>query len=244
MKIKSILIASTIAFILLFYPNLAQANTDIRIIVNFAYLNTDVNPMIESDYCLIPLRALSEEIGFNVEWDDKEQKINIYKESDRMSFQIGNTIVVKNGKSELLPIAPRIVNDRTMVPLRYISECFGKKVKYGEMNGDQNIWITDFDILNENDVEINDNYYMVTNDPVPYYRQRDNAATSRGIKIGDKLITVKDIYGIPRRVYNMANGNIRLTYISKYIPNTGLGSSLYFEFKDDVLISVELDPPN
>lgn len=244
MKIKSTLIGFILVFIMLFNQSISQANNNINIIVNYRYLITDVNPIIEDNYCLIPLRALSEALGFKVEWNNNDQKITIYKESDIIEFQIGNLFVINNGKSDFLPIAPKIINNRTMVPLRYISESLNMKVNYAEMSEEQYIWITDFDILDDIDVEINDNFFMLTNDPAPYYRLRDNKSTARGIKLGDKLSTVKDKYGTPMRVDEMDNDLIRLCYISKYMPNTGSGSALYFEFKDETLIRVELDPPN
>lgn len=95
--------------------------------------NTDIVPYVSDEgRTLVPIRFISESLGADVEWEEEQQLITITKGSDVIKMNIGNTTYSVNDKENTLETAPIITNDRTMVPLRAISEAFGQKVYWND----------------------------------------------------------------------------------------------------------------
>jgi hypothetical protein len=95
----------------------------------------DVAPFIDDGYTLIPLRGLLEEMGASISWTDKNQSITVDKEAQKIEFQIWNNIVYVTGGRYgrvryTLNQEPRIVDSRTFIPLRFVSEHVGYTVAW------------------------------------------------------------------------------------------------------------------
>lgn len=82
----------------------------------------NVEPIIENDRTLIPLRAVVEALDSDVSWEAATKTITITKGDISIVMQIGSNIAVVNGVEKELDTAPAITKDRTMVPLRFITE--------------------------------------------------------------------------------------------------------------------------
>ena len=91
-------------------------------------LTLDTAPFIYDGSTMIPLRGLMEEMGMNVEWDGRVQKIGIYDENTEMTLNIEDDRVYINGKCYNAVTAPMIRDSRTFIPLRFMSEQMGYKV--------------------------------------------------------------------------------------------------------------------
>lgn len=122
-------------FALLLVPNIVQAQ-DIKLWINGDYVTTDTPPIIENDRTLVPLRVISENLGLSVEWVDEAKQAQIYNPTDNLiyTFKIGKS---EYGKGDILvpmDVAPKIVNNKTFVPIRVISEAFGKKIDWDNNN--------------------------------------------------------------------------------------------------------------
>jgi|GEM_PF-2322694 len=113
----------------------------IKVIVNDRYIKFDQLPMIESDRVLVPLRAIFEALDVEVDWNEKSQTVSAVKDDTKISLQIENNILYKNGEEIVLDVPAKIVNDRTLVPIRAVSEGLGARV---EWDGDEyavRIWM-------------------------------------------------------------------------------------------------------
>ncbi len=106
-------------------------------------VNPDVVPYIEEDRTMIPLRALGEAIGFDVGWS--EGKITLTKDEITLGLTSGSDICYINGDPFTLTNKVTIKQNRSFVPLRNITELFGKKVLWKD-NGV--IVISDDDMTN------------------------------------------------------------------------------------------------
>ena len=82
----------------------------------------DVAPMIMGERTYLPVRVISEALGASVEWEEGEKEITIRSEEALISMWIGKTIINVNGNDIPIDVAPIIVNDRTFIPIRFISE--------------------------------------------------------------------------------------------------------------------------
>lgn len=97
---------------------------------NKKVLFPDIKPFIKNDRVLIPIRFLSEDMGYEVEWDSKEQKVSIQNGTKKIALRINNRIVQVDNYSLQADSAPILYNNRTMVPLRLVLETFNSNVTW------------------------------------------------------------------------------------------------------------------
>lgn len=107
-------------------------NQEISVYIDGTKLNTDTSPFIENGRTLVPLRAIAEHIGLNVDWDVNSEKITLCSAETGVILYIGNTSAYKNGTQITLEAPPKLFAERTFVPLRFIGECFGFTVGWDE----------------------------------------------------------------------------------------------------------------
>lgn len=112
----------------------AVAKEDIKVSVNGRLVSFDQPPIIQDGRTLVPMRAIFETLGAEVEWDKNSRTVLAKKDGDMVEMMIGSTTMAKlsNGAvSEItLDVAPQIVNDRTLVPARAVAEALGCSVKW------------------------------------------------------------------------------------------------------------------
>ncbi len=95
----------------------------------------DVAPKIVNDRTMLPIRFIAEALGAEVIWTETEpNKILIKKENIEIIINIGSDTTLVNGKKVELDSPTFIENDRTYLPLRFISENLGAKVEWVEDN--------------------------------------------------------------------------------------------------------------
>jgi len=91
---------------------------------------TDVDPVITKGTTLVPLAVISSQLGYEVHWNNELREVNIKNQSTEISLTIGNKIALVNNESYEILEAPFLLNNRTMVPIRFIAEVFGMKVDW------------------------------------------------------------------------------------------------------------------
>lgn len=117
-------------------------------IINFTDSNGQrVDAQIINDRTMVPLRKIFELLGATVDWDDATQTAFATKDDISIKLQIDNPIaeVTENGitRKVTLDSKPVLINWRTLVPLRFISESLGKQVAWD--NANQTAIIIDYD---------------------------------------------------------------------------------------------------
>lgn len=114
-----------------------HAQQPIKLWVNGNYVNADVSPVIQNDRTLVPIRFISEELGYSVSWDQKERSVTIVSKTDegnKVYLVIGNRTALVKDNMHPLDAPARIINSRTFVPLRFIAETFNEKVNWDSAN--------------------------------------------------------------------------------------------------------------
>ncbi|MGI6436261.1 MAG: copper amine oxidase N-terminal domain-containing protein [Syntrophomonadaceae bacterium] len=120
---------------------LAVSGSDLNLIITPAppppviYLNGqrlhfDVNPIIEDGRTLVPLRAIFEAMGATVTWNDATATATAVKGNTRVVLPVGSTTPTINGIIFKLDVPARIVEGRTLAPLRFVGEAFGGRVTW------------------------------------------------------------------------------------------------------------------
>lgn len=122
-----------VGLILLFSFGL-NANGEAKLWIDGEYVTGDVSPTIVNDRTLVPLRMISEKLGIEPIWNEKEKTITLNKEEKVIVFKVGDINYSVQGENKTLDAAPQIISDRTFVPLRVIAEVFGKNVDWDAEN--------------------------------------------------------------------------------------------------------------
>jgi N-acetylmuramoyl-L-alanine amidase len=134
MKLKLSAILLSLMLCLLAYPTISfGAEATIKLYMNEKQLTSEVAPRIVNDNTIVPVRIIAENIGAKVGWEDKSRKVTINKGDVSIELTINNPVVLVKGKSIKLEVAPTIIDDKTMLPLRFIGEQLGVKFNWDEL---------------------------------------------------------------------------------------------------------------
>lgn len=101
-----------------------------RVMLNGQQLSFDVPPTIESGRTLVPLRTIFEAMGATVNWNAASSTVTATKGSSTIILPVGSRAATVNGKNVSLDVPAKIVNSRTLVPLRFVSESLGAQVDW------------------------------------------------------------------------------------------------------------------
>ncbi|MBE7026127.1 MAG: copper amine oxidase N-terminal domain-containing protein [Ruminococcaceae bacterium] len=120
-------------------------NKGIEVRVDGHYIAFDSEPTIINDRTLVPIRAIAEALGATVGFDDATKTITISKNGNTITMTVGADsahITYYDGAEydATLDCPSMIINDRTLVPVRFISEAFNKTVEW--QADTKTVWIT------------------------------------------------------------------------------------------------------
>jgi len=88
---------------------------------------SDAAPFIADDRAMVPLRVITEALGASVDWDDNTRTVTIIRDGVTLNLVVDQPLPGGMG-------TPVIVNDRTFVPTRYVSETLGAALRWDEVN--------------------------------------------------------------------------------------------------------------
>ena len=90
----------------------------------------DVPPQIINDRTMVPMRAVFEMFGMAVEWNGELRTITATQEDKVIRMQIDSHVLIISSEARYLDVPPTIVESRTLVPVRAISEALDCKVEW------------------------------------------------------------------------------------------------------------------
>jgi len=95
----------------------------------------DSPPIIKNGRTLLPIRPIVEALGGSVSWDPIERKVTVTLGSTTIELWIGkNTARVNGTDTPIDPtnskVVPEIINGRTMLPLRFVTENLGCELQW------------------------------------------------------------------------------------------------------------------
>ena len=93
-------------------------------------IELEAPPVIEKGFTLVPLRFISEAFGASVDWNDALKVITINYRTLTIQLQVDSNVVLVGTEFKKLDVPPKIINGRTLVPIRFISETFGATVDW------------------------------------------------------------------------------------------------------------------
>ena len=142
------LISLLISIILICTAVLSSADSsDIKVLLNGTQLSFDVPPQIIQGRTMVPVRKIFEAQGAYVDWVKEKNLVVASNKTDiitmkvgEMSFSVTNA-VTNQTQFFNLDVPAQIINGRTLVPARAISEALGKNVDWD--NESRTVLITD-----------------------------------------------------------------------------------------------------
>lgn len=91
--------------------------------------------IMENSRTFVPLRFISETMGYKVDYDAKTKSITITNGTQTLELKVGANEYVKDGVKGFMDVKTLIRNDRTFVPLRFFGEAFSKTVGWDQASG-------------------------------------------------------------------------------------------------------------
>lgn len=134
------------------YENLQSVNVNF----NGNYIDKSTPSVIKNERTLVPVRVLAESIGASVDWNAATSQVTIEKNGKTIVLQIGNGTAYVNGapKNVIDNVVPLMVNDNTMVPLRFVNEELGLNVDWDAANFTALVTTPDYVAPTTNPVEV------------------------------------------------------------------------------------------
>lgn len=87
-------------------------------------------PVIRDNRTLLPIRAVAEAMGASVTWENESRTTALAKGDAVILLAIESNIAYINEEKQTLDTSPIILNDRTMLPIRFIAESLGYDVEW------------------------------------------------------------------------------------------------------------------
>ena len=130
---KKMFMLLALVLVISMFGNIVGAQTyGVKVYVdNKAVSFPDQRPFIDkNNRTLVPIRFIAEEMGSEVGWDGTRQLVTISQDNTAIELTIGERRARVNGNWKYFDTSAVLHNDRTMVPLRFISETLGADVDW------------------------------------------------------------------------------------------------------------------
>lgn len=102
-------------------PAMAEEQT-VSVIVDNERVEFDQPPVIEEGRTLVPLRAVFEKAGAAVDWNQETLTATIQRGDYTVQVTLDQQVLYKNGEEIALDVPAKMINDRTLIPVRAIGE--------------------------------------------------------------------------------------------------------------------------
>ena len=133
-----------------FFSVTAFADEEIKLYIDGDIIETDVAPEIVNDRTLIPVRCFFEKFDAKVSWVESTKQVVIENDDKSIILKIDDKTAYVNNEAVKLDVAPVIKNDRTLVPVRFISENLGYNVDWKDET--RSVYITSPEPVEEESV--------------------------------------------------------------------------------------------
>ncbi len=241
-KILAVFIAVALLVTILAGFSAVMANDEITVTLDGKKIEFDVKPQIISERTVVPFRKIFEEIGALVKWNGDTQTVSARKSSKTITMTLGSAdMLIDKGKTDdegnpivetvTLDVPSQVLDGRTLVPARAISEAFG-------LNVDWNRYTKTVIITND---EVDDDYWKENTGTI---NLTDLTYTGEGVEIADNQITITQ-GGDFTLTGTLDNGNITVNTedkvkirLSGAVVVSSEGPCIYFKKADKAYITV------
>ncbi|MDD3654945.1 MAG: stalk domain-containing protein [Desulfotomaculaceae bacterium] len=98
----------------------------------------DVSPVIIEGRTMLPIRYVATPLGAEIGWDGETSKVTVSLGNTKIELWIGQSNALVNGATVPIDannpnVKPLIISDRTMLPIRFVTENLGCDVQWDEI---------------------------------------------------------------------------------------------------------------
>lgn len=129
---------------------LAATDKEIHVVNDGQKLSFDQPPIMVNDRVMVPIRTIFESLGYSVQWNGNLQMATAKKAGNEITVRIDDPVISHTKGSYTCDVPPMIINGRTLVPVRAISECAGCTVDW--RSSTQTVMIFDGSITDNTDL--------------------------------------------------------------------------------------------
>lgn len=134
-RFLSFLLAQILITLFCIIPVSAAAEIGVYLTTDNGYsLNkvpfSDVQPAIVNDRVLIPVRGLFENLGCRVTWEQSTSTAIVQNQNKTIKIPLGKKYIMVDGKKINTDVPAQIINSRTLIPVRAVSEALGLNVEW------------------------------------------------------------------------------------------------------------------
>lgn len=235
--------------------NATAPGTDIQIYVETrdgndqGYLHADAAARVFGGHTMVPLRALAQMLGYEVSYSASSGIINIGSGGTVIELASQSALARVNGEECLLDVPPAIINNRVLVPLRFISEGLGYSVAYQPAYVGTLVFVLPdklvpreevYSVMDQPDAFIDTSSHP--NAPYQTYELKPGYVTKYGVSLGMDIGEVTATYGMPWKPGPdelSVNYDGELRYRSTLTPYSGNSAGIVMKFNDGKLTSYQ-----
>ncbi len=226
----------------------------IDILINSKKLELKDRPFVISERTMIPIRDIAEALGATVTWDGKRNEVTVQLGDTRILLKIGSNTVYVNGTAKQSEIMTQIINARTYVPLRLVSEQLGAAVTWHQST--QTITIDKQIVQHALFVDAIHSYTPVDykGDPTPYRSLQNSGLQVTSIStfahqvqadgtiqapygVNQSALDFAENIGLPNYmlIHNLHGSTFTKEVLRKVLPDQAARSKLI----DEILLNIE-----
>ncbi|MDR7316026.1 stalk domain-containing protein [Brevibacillus nitrificans] len=106
----------------------AEPGPVISLVIDGKGMSTDVQPIRQNGRMLVPIRVIAEKTGANVTYEADTRQVTVTDKGKRVVLLLDSRTAYVDGKRVTLDVPAMVVNKRTVVPIRFVSEAMGYQV--------------------------------------------------------------------------------------------------------------------
>jgi hypothetical protein len=110
----------------------ADGEMPITVVVDGSQIQFDVEPVIEEGRTLVPMRFIFEALGAEVTWQEETRTATATSGERTIVITVDDSNMLKDGETVVLDVPARLIDGRTLVPVRAVSEGMGARVVWNE----------------------------------------------------------------------------------------------------------------
>lgn len=112
----------------------ADEQKSVNVLVNNELVEFDQPPVIIDGSTMVPVRAVFEQAGADVTWDQENQTAMLVRGGYTVTIKLNDTVLYKNGTPVALSVPASIINDRVLIPVRAIGEAMDFSIAWDGYN--------------------------------------------------------------------------------------------------------------
>lgn len=148
------LVLSAFVFSASFINSAFAEEPEITVFINGEKIEFDVSPMLINDRTMVPMRAVFEKLGAEVIWNGDENTVRAYNNEKSVLLTIGSSYMETDEDIIKLDAPAIIHNERTLIPLRAVTESFMCNVSWDGNTRSVNVYTPDFAYMMQETVEV------------------------------------------------------------------------------------------